>query len=462
MWELLLFNLLPLGVGAAALLPYLLRRRRRLRDWQDAADVCGLQVVETSGWSPQLTTRAGPVTVTLEAAYGDETRVFIRGPVSPSLHAVSIRREPLLRRAPEIEIGDPSFDSTFFIEGPKRHVLALLDAEMRDRMIRANKESRLQISTGILLAELPDKMVLFLLSLLVDIGQRLAQPMDVLQRLTDNAHRDPEPGVRLQNLLLLARELPGEPWTVEALRTACSDPSPGIRLRAAQELGAEGRGVLLELAEGLEDDASSAQAVSLLGGELPGERTQSILFGALRKRSLQAARACLEALGKSGDAAAIDALAKVTTLEEGELASAAALALGATGNRAVEPPLIDALQREQADLRVAAASALGRIGSAAAVLPLQEAAERFWHDLELRRTSRQAIAEIQSRLQGASPGQLSLEEAEAGQLSLAQSGAGQLSLAPDPAGHLSLSPGKPEEPEEPPPMARKEPAARPV
>ena len=269
--------------------------------------------------------------------------------------------------------------------------------------------------------------------------------MDVPQRLAENARQDPEAGVRLQNLLLLIREFPGDPGTVEALRAACSDPSPEIRLRAAKELGAEGRDVLLELAESLEDDAVSAEAVSPLGRELPFERTRAILDRALRRRRLQTARACLEALGRSGDAAAVDVLAKVMEQEQGELAAAAARALGATGSPAAEPPLILALQREQADLRVAAANALGRVGSAAAVLPLKEAAERSRLDRELRRATRQAIAEIQSRLQGASPGQLSLAGAEAGQLSLAEAEAGQLSLATDPAGQLSLAPAEPDQ-----------------
>jgi molecular chaperone DnaK (HSP70) len=59
-------------------------------------------------------------------------------------------------------------------------------------------------------------------------------------------------------------------------------------------------------------------------------------------------------------------------------------------------------------------------------------------DSELLRAFRQAIAEIQVRLPGASPGQLSLVGTEAGRLSLARDEPGQLSLAADPAGQLSL------------------------
>lgn len=138
----------------------------------------------------------------------------------------------------------------------------------------------------------------------------------------------------------------------------------------------------------------------------------------------------LQALGHSG-AAAVDALAEVMAREKGALAAAAAETLGEIGSPAAERPLILALLREQTDLQVAAANALGRIGSVAAVLPLQDAGERFWLDLKLRKAIRQAIAEIQSRAEGALPGQLSLTQAEEGQLALADDPAGQLSLPPE-------------------------------
>lgn len=225
--------------------------------------------------------------------------------------------------------------------------------------------------------------------------------------------------------------------TAEALRTACSDPSPAIRLRAARKLGAEGRSVLVELVESLEDDTSSAQAISILERELPSERTIAILDQALQRRRLQTAHACLVLLGRY-EFTPVDTLANVMARESGELAVTAALALGETGNAAAEQPLILALQRGQADLRVAAANALARIGSVAAVLPLKEAAERFPRNSALLSATRQAIAEIQSRIQGASPGQLSLAATEAGQLSLAEAEAGRLSLATDTGGRLSF------------------------
>lgn len=79
---------------------------------------------------------------------------------------------------------------------------------------------------------------------------------------------------------------------------------------------------------------------------------------------------------------------------------------------------------------MAAAEALGRIGSAPAVPALKEAAATNRLDFSLQRAVRQAIAEIQSRLPGASPGQLSLDGAVAGDLSLVDE---------DPRGRVSMS-----------------------
>ena len=355
-----------------------LRNHQRRRGWEDAALSCGFHVVEKGS---RLRARAGPVELRIEPRSNQGTQITIVVPSLPDFDKVKIHPAATTHHlphllVPEIESGDARFDRAFSLEGPARSVLALLDAQTRHLLLSLKAQGRLEISSGeIRLAPtlpwssrpLPD---------LLEIGRRFAQSRNALRRMAENAHHDPEPGVRLRNLLLLIQELPGNPVTVKALRTACSDPSPEIRLRAAQELGAEGRNILLEFAESREDDALSAGAVSILDRELPVERVRGILDGALNGRRLQTACACLEVLG--------------------------------------------------------------HVGSAADVLPLQQAAERFTLDLELRRAARQAIAEIQSRLQGAAPGQLSLAGVDMGQLSLAGNEAGQLSLAIDPTGQLSL------------------------
>jgi HEAT repeat protein len=115
----------------------------------------------------------------------------------------------------------------------------------------------------------------------------------------------------------------------------------------------------------------------------------------------------------------------------GQLPVAAAQALALSGLPAAEAPLIEALGRDDVDVRVAAAQALGHVGSTASIPSLKEARTRQG-EAEFDRAARQAIAEIQSRIPGASPGQLSLTDADAQK-------AGQLSLADDESGRLSLS-----------------------
>jgi hypothetical protein len=422
----------PAALGGLYLWNGLARNRRRLQIWQEALAQCPGVEVESSGivtLRAKLTARSGPLEMRLTDARGHSERVEIAIEGPEGFFAVKLRLQSFKRGTQEIEVGDKEFDDTFLVDGPLRPVGARLDAAMRRQLVRASAVCNpLEIGAGQLRVEVSDEKLPYILPILLDIGRQLADPVDVEGRIAENARRDPEAGVRLFNLLLLIRERPGAPDTLRVLRGACSDASPQVRLQAAIALGDEGRNVLLKLAENAEDDAVSAQAVSHLGGKLPFERARDILSRSLREGLLQTARACLEVLGHRR-AAAIGTLERVMTEEKGELAAAAALALGTTGEAAAEPPLLEALRSEDGDLREAAATALGRVGSIAAVQPLKEAAERSLFDLALRRASRQAIAEIQSRL-GASPGQLSLAEAEAGQLSLAPFEPGQLSLAP--------------------------------
>ncbi len=430
--------------------------RKSLEHQRKLVESCGLKVVkmssDTNPWM-KIEARAGPVTVRIQDSnsrknrYGLQIRALFEG--LPGFSGVRIRRESY--RPPgarEIEVGDVLFDGTFFVEGPTRLMSVLLDAETRGLLLDMDAGGGLEIRHSEIRVETHATRLTVILPLILDLTRRFSEEVDVAQRLTENARQDTAPGVRLRNMLLLAREFPELPATLEVLRAACSDPVPQIRLRAAMELGAEGHGILVEFAENTEgtvEDAHSALAISRLDRALPFDRTRAILGTALRKRRIQTARACLEVIGKSGEAEADDVLVKVLAVERGELATVAALALGTAGSTAAEPSLLLALQRENVAIRTAAATALGRVGSAAAVLPLKEAAERAERDKELSRAIRQAIAEIQSRLQGASPGQLSLAGAEAGQLSLPEAEAGQLSLATDPAGQLSLPPGEPGE-----------------
>jgi HEAT repeat protein len=101
--------------------------------------------------------------------------------------------------------------------------------------------------------------------------------------------------------------------------------------------------------------------------------------------------------------------------------------LARLGHGEAEGLLIEALRSGDPQVTLEAARALGRVGTVSAVSALHEAmAPRG--DL-VRSAGRQAIAEIQARLTGAAPGQLTLAGGEAGALSLADGEPGRLSLA---------------------------------
>ena len=392
--------------------------------WKEAAKLSGLQDVKVSWLVPGITARSGPVEVRIRRK-GRSTRVVVTVPGPPGFDKMAIHSRPLVWE--DIEIGDPYFDKRV-IEGPVQLVSALLDEEMRRLLTHVGFQCDLQLSSGRLRADMVDEKILEVLPNLLEIARRITQPIDIPQRLAENAARDRKPGVRLHNLRLLIDELHQHPATAEAIRTACSDENPQIRLCAAMVLGDEARDVLVGLAEKLEVDAVSVDALKLLNPGLPFDRMKAVLEQAVDRRRLRTALFCLQAIGRGRTAEAVDILANVLAKETGDLAPAAAHALGETGNRAAEPHLIRAFERKDDDLRLAVAGALGRVGSVEAVLTLKEAAERPLFDSELRRTARQAIAEIQSRVDGASPGQLSLAGEEAGRLSLANDQAGQLSL----------------------------------
>jgi len=442
MWELLVYVALGTGVNL-----WRERRKRRLpfREWKEAAASLGLHLEETSGslrGQLRLPAREESIQVRISPSRhsGQGPQIAIVAPWPRGFFHIRLRpaAEKPAEAAGAIEIGEDRFDQAFYVEGPAPLLFALLDAEAR-RLLIAVPENALRIAHGELRAKAGLASFTETLRLLLDLARHLSQPLDVAQRLARNAREDASSEARLRNLLVLVRELPGETVTREALRAACTDPSPKVRLRAAEVLGADTHSLLLELAASTEDDTAGARAVALLGRELPPERTREILGQALRHSLFKTARACLEALGGSSDPADIDLLAKALMRETGDRLATVVQALEATHSPAAEPPLLAALRHIRTDVRVAAARTLGRIGTAAAVLPLQETAAQT-REQDLRRAALQAVAEIQSRLPGASPGQLSLAPPDAGQLSLAETEAGQLSLADAASGQLSIPP----------------------
>jgi hypothetical protein len=420
-----------LGLIAAAIaasVAYLVRserRRAQVRTWRLAATTSALSNVNVFEGDlfggASVSGDSGALHVRLEGyrrgKYEHGTKIVIRGP-GDGAGALWLRREGLRTAIEErvigereIELGDPAFDDEFFVQGQLPLALAILSPETRRRVAgllrgrvavpgREPVDVSASLSRGVLEVRVKEsglsgrrEHVPAILAEALDVARLLVAPTDVAARIAENVRLETEPGVRLQAVLALAREFGPHPATRATLLAARHDASEEVRLRAAMALGEEGRETLLDLvARAGTADAVTARALAALGGRLPEGLCEATLRRALDETGLSStARACLEALGRPGRASA-------------------------------EGLMIEALRARDSDVQAAAARALGRVGTVAAVPALHEA------DLP-RSVARQAIAEIQSRLRGAGPGQLSLATGESGALSLAEGEPGRLSLA---------------------------------
>jgi HEAT repeat protein len=443
--------------GAVAAAVWILQQVRQgqelLSAWRSAAVEAGVQVMEEKTWGPVgLIGMAGEHRVLIDEIPNKQasgTRIVIEGNSGITLSPLAADVGKTIERR-EIELGDEAFDGEVYVRGSPEVVRALFDAALREQLrqllrgwVRVDApgihglEGTISLREGdlhavfrrqwndMLRTSLPE-----VLAVLLAVARKLEKPDDVVARIAENTRSEPEWRVRRESVRMLAERYPDHPVTRESLQRGCQDENEEVRLRAALGLKDEGRATLLEIATRQDaDDGRAATAIAALGEHLPDAAALSVLDDALRRKQTGTVHACLALLGRRGGPTAVERLARVLVEEAPDLAVAAALALGATGSPAAEAPLLQALKDLPA-VSTAAAEALGRVGSARAVLPLQEAAAHTEAPGPLQHAVRQAIAEIQSRLPGASPGQVSLAEGDAGQLSLAEEDAsGRVSLS---------------------------------
>jgi hypothetical protein len=317
------------------------------------------------------------------------------------------------RTTGDVEVGHLGFDRQFYVQGATAMVRARLDGPTRDALLelaRSAVQGQLTVADGQLRAVVPPGQRVFLsdatdrtVPLLAHVAHRLADPVDEIAELAKNVRQDPVSGVRVLSMKSLLREYPKHASVAPLLRDATRDADAEVRLEAGTALGPEGDTALNALVAdpSVEDDLAARAAASL------GRRMDASTARAAVRQEMAASRA----------------------RRRPATARACAAALGAHADPQDEPLLL-ALVTEQRDeaLRLEAVRALGQVGSAQAVPPLADLASAASADL--RRAGREAIATIQARLRGATPGQLSLDPGSAGQVALADDAAGRLSEAP--------------------------------
>lgn len=290
----------------------------------------------------------------------------------------------------DVDIGSTGFDERYVIKGEPIAIFALLDAEARDRFVAAldagwtfqkgawtfeifevfdNDDAAARLETGLELARW--------------LKERTCQ--ELVPRMIERVHFDPEPGVRLRALeALIAHDVRRDTRVVALLEEMRHDEAPKVRL-----LSARGR-----------DDADAIVAM-VLDPEFE-------------------VRARLEALGEFSlmeDGrlmAVLSALIRGPGLEPVALRREALDMLERIGVEA-EGIALDALEDREVVVQLGAVRALRAIGTAKAVPALRALAGPN----ELERAAKDAVLAIQDRI-GADVGGLALAEpgTEAGALAV--------------------------------------------
>ncbi len=270
------------GVGIIGLVRSERRRLARLEDdrtanWREFGERHGLRYRRRASVSTLEGTVHG-VDIGLETARVDPNRPSQLGgrgwadgrEFPPNLR---IRRaSPQSARKGEW-VGDPAFDGAARLEGDAADLAAILDEETRDIALSWLEVNALDVEDEWLTVSVDDANDVDaldrLLNALVHCTHAFAlRPDDRARRLAHNATIDPVDGVRLNCLQLLAERHHEAPETLAALEAGLVDPSPEVRLFAAERLGdpsvgEHARAVAALLADG-EDDEGRAAAIRQL------------------------------------------------------------------------------------------------------------------------------------------------------------------------------------------------------
>ncbi len=422
--------------------------------WRGRAEQAGLTDIAVGTrfpYSDFLTGRRGRHGVQIERFTESRSRKGVRVVIDGLSDSVGLQSEGFgtaIAKAlgsRDIETGDAPFDESFFLSGDPVVLRALLDAETR-RLAQdlfagrvtaeppfepRRVEMSVRVAYGTLKAEFREtwgtrdlEPVPGTLLALLALAERLAPAGRPEERLAAIVRTDPVARVRAGALTVLARDHPRASATREALAAALGDADVEVRLFAALTDPEAGRPVLEAFATSRDaEDWCSARAIEGLGDRLTLD---------VGRRALEAARAgskqrtALTALLPVARAGGVDVVMRALHHPSHTVATAAASALAAVNAPGAEEALLEALGRDSIDVRFAAARALGLLGTARAVLPLKELERRGRYGVD--KAAREAIARIQARLTGATPGQLTVADDASGHVSITDDRSGRVTL----------------------------------
>jgi HEAT repeat protein len=406
------------------------------------------EVEASSTWVPQLSAEVGVLRLHLEELGQAHVRPSDPWPLTLERETTGDALAKAVLGARELVTGDPAFDDAFHVTGPRLEARAALDAPTRAALLVLSCEALLTLDprgiVTIVHAPSPARAdhraraafverLTAVIQHSLTVARRLCAEEEPAQRLAEIVRTDPLATVRRACLGVLLRAFEDHEITREILPQACDDADPEVRLRAAIARGERGVPTLAALADD-EDapDVAVAAAVTALGSRSSLAQTCARLERARAAGREETARACVARLVSSGDPAVIAPLVALLRASPGSVSAAACEALVTLRATQAEGALREVLDHDDEGAVSAAARALGQLGSIASVPALRAAEERA-REHGTRLAAREAVAAIQARASGATPGQLSLATGDAGRIALTDDPTGRVALAEDDA-----------------------------
>ncbi len=285
--------LLILAGGIGGVIVVLGASRRLPREWLAAlrrvADELDLDY-ESGGWLgiPRAAGRIGDHGYALDSwvgSPGDEPKVCARIAVEARLpEGLELRKEGRISSfvrslsRTDIQVGDPTFDDRFFVEGDRDvAVLARLGHRARRALLEASEAFDVQVRQGKLVwiadGLLNDKDVLLHVSrVLLELADALTEHAGrPAQALLHHAFHDEHLGFRRKALEALLEHQGRSHEAAEALERAGQDQDPGIRFLAARHRGEAGLAAIQALlTEGGLPASMREEALAVLGPRVGG------------------------------------------------------------------------------------------------------------------------------------------------------------------------------------------------
>ncbi len=220
------------------------------------------------------------------------------------------------------------------------------------------------------------------------------------------------PEDRVRALRWLAGKHAAEAGIEDIARAAIADPNPQVRIAGARALGAEGASTLhaIVLDRG-SPERDRSDALSALAEVVDAERLAPLLVDGLDSSAPSELRR--RAVALVGERRLVQFLPELERLAERSGAQSSceiAAALARLGSGA-EPTLLRLLLDPAEAVCLAAIQSLSAVGTAASVESLHGVGDRSRASRAIHDAARDAVAAIQSRIEGAEAGQLSVADA---------------------------------------------------